>query len=410
MDKLIDIAIIGAGPSGMMAAITARRNGGHPVLIEANDRVGKKILSTGNGKCNLSHYDIDETFYHGSGKEHINALLNNFNTADTIQFFKSIGMLCRDRDGYIYPYSEQASTVLDVLRFSIADYEIPVILNSRIQNISYKDNSYVLTRVGQGELRARKVILATGGYAAPKTGSDGVGLSIANSLGINVTKCVPALVKLKSSSSLCKSLDGVRAKGNICLVSDCAKEADKIYGEIQFTKDGLSGIPIFNISRSVGYLLSNHKPVSIRVDLFPDITKEELCELICNKQNTYIKPVNADILLTGLVNKKLVYAVLKQCKINPESTKKITKQDILALASTFKNLTFEIIDIYGYEQAQVTAGGIDFTEINDNLMSHKYAGLYFAGEICDIDGECGGYNLQWAWTSGYIAGKAAAES
>ena len=408
-EKIYDIAIIGAGAAGIVAALSAKEYGVTPVLIEGSERIGQKILSTGNGKCNLSHDNIDADSYYGSGSLRVLDYLKQFGTSDTIDFYGKLGMLTRNRDGYYYPYSEQASTVLDVLRFSLDKAGIPIISNCKISKIIKASHGYTFSSADTS-FKARKLIITTGGCSAPKTGSDGSGMSVLSRLGVNVVKCMPALVKVKSSASFCKAVDGVRAKGIARLRIDGADTEYSDQGEIQFTKDGLSGIPIFNLSRYIAYSLDQNKTVNVRLDLMPEYTEQELFKIINDKYEYLNYSCTPEILFTGLVNKKIILALLKLIGVKPEEKQELTTKQVSKFCYYLKNLEYDITDVYGFEQSQVTAGGVDFAEVNDTLEILKYPGIYLAGEILDIDGKCGGYNLQWAWTSGYLAGKYCAEA
>lgn len=398
------VAIIGAGASGLMAAITAAKLGAQVFLFEHNDRVGKKILQTGNGKCNLGHIGVCADDYYGSVTEYFDECIAFFGTDNTISFFEELGLYIRNKDGYLYPYSETATSVLDVLRFKVAELGINVFTETTIISIEWDSNRNefdILT--DHGKYNFHKVIICTGGLASPKSGSDGSGFELIKKLGHTTTTMFPALTKLKSSASFCNSIDGVRAKGLIRVIVDNQDTNITDSGEIQFTKDGISGIPVFNLSRIVSKLIALNKQIVITVNLIPDLNKDSLYNYYYSRINQ-IPNDPAENLFTGLVNKKIMYCAMKLAGISiNDKVSSITSEKIKKYISSLSELGFNITGCYGYDNAQVTAGGIPSDEIFSTLESRKYKGLFFAGEILDIDGKCGGYNLQWAWTSGYIA-------
>lgn len=396
-----EIAVIGAGASGMVAAIFAARTHTSVCLIESNSRVGRKILETGNGRCNLSHTSIDGTEYRGGGADRIGAYLERFGVSETIDFFKSIGLLTRERDGYIYPYSETASAVLDVLRFAVEEAGVDVYTDRKLRRIMRCGDCFELDGI-----RAKRVILCAGGSADPASGSDGSGMGIARDLGLKIIEPLPALVKVRTSDQKSTSITaGVRAKGNVSVLID-GKHIASDTGEIQFTKDGLSGIPVFNVSRYISRAIADGHRVGMILDLMPEMSLSDITEYLSTlmeKQN--VRTQNIEEVLSGILHKKLNACICKRMGISPgASSSELTPELIAQYASLVKALGYEIDSVYGFEQAQVTCGGVDFSEVDDNLQSIRIPGLYLAGEILDIDGPCGGYNLQWAWTSGYIAG------
>jgi len=406
-----DICIIGGGASGMMAAISAYNcnNSCTISIIEHTDRVGKKILSTGNGKCNLGNTKLSVNAYSGSfNKPFLADAFCIFGTSETISFFNSIGLFIRNKDGYLYPYSETATSVLDTLRLSIRKNNISIYDSFETNNISVKDNLFFIKAEDGRSIVSKALILATGGKSAPKTGSDGSGYILAKRLGLNIVDPVPALLKVRSDSFVCKTLEGVRAKGNVKLFIDNTFSDITDFGEIQFTKEGLSGIPVFNISRHIYNGLKHKKSMYLCLDLMPEYTEEDLIININYTLNN-ASNINVEELFVGLLNKKIILAALKLCGIDINlNAKDLTKKQISLFVKTIKNMKFNISGGYDFDISQVSAGGIDFSEVDEKLMSKKINNLYFVGEILDIDGICGGYNLQWAWTSGYIAGTNAA--
>lgn len=408
-----DICIIGGGAAGMMAAICACDCSKKisVSIIEHNDRLGKKILSTGNGKCNLGNMCLSSDAYHGSfDKTFLDTAFLMFGVDQTISFFNSLGLYIRNKDGYLYPYSETASAVLDVLRFACHERNVSVYDNFEIVNVNKNDDKQFVISSKDIKIIAKKLIISTGGKSAYKTGSDGSGYAYAKTFGHKINKTVPALLKVKSDSPYCKMLDGVRAKGNVELYIDNKKTGISDYGEIQFTKEGLSGIPVFNISREIYYAFESNKQITLKLDLMPEYSEEIICADI-NKLISKYKQLTVEETFSGLLNKKILLVVFKICGIKSDiPSKNMNSSMVDAFVHVIKNMRFNISSGYDFDISQVTAGGVDFNEIDNNLMSKLVDNLYFAGEILDIDGRCGGYNLQWAWTSGYIAGSNAAKS
>ena len=424
-----DIAVIGAGACGMTAAIAASRQGANVCLIESGSRVGTKILKTGNGRCNLSHTPIEGSEYRGSGDGRIGTFLKTFGVDETLEFFGSIGLITREKDGYIYPYSEMASSVLDVLRFAVKDSGADVLCSVKVTDIIRSDDGYNLQcesdpdekgKTVKSAYHASKVILCTGGCADPATGSDGSGIRIAQKLGLKVVKPLPALVKVTVLNSRDLAVcAGVRCKGIVSVYmgdggSDMSSGTEAVAsdrGEIQFTKDGLSGIPIFNVSRYISRALDGSVRVRVKLDLCPEMSADELVSFIMGyiRNGCSAGDISTEEALAGIMNKKINTYILKSTGIRPSTpVRDIGRDRIVKYADAVKMLEFDINGTYGFEQAQVTSGGVDMCEVDDNLQSVKYPGLYLAGELLDVDGPCGGYNLQWAWTSGYLAGKSAA--
>lgn len=396
------IAVIGGGASGMMAAIRAAEAGADVTLYERNDRVGKKLLSTGNGKCNFSNEKMDRSCYHGSGTALWEAVLSSFGVAQTKAFFEALGMRIRDRDGYLYPASDQASTVLDLLRYELERRQVAVHTGEMISEIFLDEEKFVTKPSGA---RYDAVILACGGSAAPNTGSDGSGFALAKKLGHRIVPVVPALVALRCKEDFFRQVAGVRCDAALTLMVD-GKEVCAERGELQLTDYGLSGIPTFQISRQAAYALREKKSVTVRVSFLPDFD-EEACESFFRERLAAHGGDTIEQFLTGIVNKKINRLLLKLAGIREtERANEVAPASFRRLWQLYVGLEVEVTGTNPFEKAQVSAGGVDCTEVTASLMSKKVPGLYFAGEILDIDGLCGGYNLQWAWSSGAVAGEA----
>lgn len=402
------IGIIGGGAAGMIAAITAAGEGARVTILERNDRVGKKILQTGNGKCNLGNRALSVECYHGGNAEWIESVLSRFDTEDTIRFFQSIGLIVKEKNGYLYPLSEQAASVLDVLRYELQSLEIDIVFQCKVQKVERLESGCFGVSDGEREWKFDAVVLACGGKAAPVTGSDGSGWKIAKKLGHTCIPPVPALVQLRCrETDLLKGIAGVRADSRIRILCD-GRETEEERGELQITEYGISGIPVFQLSRNVNYLLREHKSVVAQIDFLPDMTTEAYAELQMTRKLLQGNRT-AEEYFTGILNKKLMSALLKQAGIRLAApVKELPEEKIHMFYELCRNLRLHITESNPYENAQVSAGGIDVSEVTENMESKICPGVYFAGEILDVDGRCGGYNLQWAWSSGYLAGYHAA--
>lgn len=384
-----NVAVIGGGASGIFAAITARKAGADVTIFEKNSRVGKKILSTGNGACNFTNSGASPENYN---TEFVSCALLKLTPSKTCELFRELGLLSMEKDeGRIYPLSAQASAVLDVLRFTLDRLGVKLVCDFDVaQIIPEKDGFFVMSKSGKRHF-ADKVIVATGGMAAPKTGSSGDGYKLLEKLGHTKTELIPHLVQIKTD----RGISGVRAHARVTMQNGKTQE-----GEVQFNNYGLSGIPVFMLSK---YAKLGEK---ISVDLLPDY---EVCEVEKILKN---RPTQAlETYLIGILNKTLGQMLLKECVPYPLSTScdKLADSDIEKIAKTLKNWEFTISGTMPWDNAQVTAGGISLSEVNpDTLESRLVKNLYIVGELLDIDGDCGGYNLQWAWSSGYVAGSEAA--
>lgn len=405
-----EIAVIGGGAAGMTAAIQAARAGAQAVIYERNDRVGRKLLSTGNGKCNFSNERMGADCYYGSGAALAPALYETAGVAEVKAFFAGLGMRISDRNGYLYPASAQASTVLDVLRFGLERQAVKVHTGRQVTDlIRGRDGLTVETADGRRACYDA-VILTCGGKAAPGTGSDGAGFLLAEKLGHRIVPTVPALTALRCKEDFYKRVAGVRCDAGLTLRAD-GQPVRVERGELQWTDYGISGIPVFQFSREAAYALREQRRVTVEIDLMPDGAAAGNDRDFWEERWTRQGAQSMEQFVTGLVNKKLGLLLLKLADIRDTAL----AADVPAacrrkLEALFRSFTVTVKQTNGFEQAQVCAGGVDCGEVSGTLESRIVPGLYFAGEILDIDGICGGYNLQWAWSSGIVAGQAAAHA
>ncbi len=406
--KKIKVAVIGGGASGMMAAITAAEQGAAVFLYEGNDRVGKKILATGNGKCNFSNRDCSMENYYSRDKKRVEAVLGRFEAEDSIAFFKRAGMLVKDKNGCLYPASEQASTVLDILRMQLAENKVQVLTDCRVSGISRGKTGRFLVETEKSGQTCDRVIIACGGKAAPKTGSDGNGYRLAQSMGHALTPVVPALVQLRCAEEYLKAVAGVRLDAKVSLCIDEKTESCE-RGELQLTDYGISGIVVFQLSRIAAYGLFYKKKVSVYIDCLPDFSEKEYEQFVWQRKKACGEKTVEEF-FTGMLNKKLMLLFIKLAGLKGnELIKNADGKKIDRVFGLCKSFPLTIKASNSFDNAQVCAGGIPLSEVSEGLESLLVKGLYFAGEILDADGKCGGYNLQWAWASGYVAGKNAAK-
>lgn len=419
--------IIGAGAAGLMAAVTARDLGIDTAILESNDRIGKKILTTGNGRCNITNESTatgtDETValsrkYHSNQVGFPSPVLQQFGIRQTIDFFLTLGLpLTSLEDGRMYPMSLQASSVLDIFRLALEDRNIPVYFNNKVVDVTVSNDRPRFTIICQTETDEKVVytseylFLCTGGLTAPKTGTDGSGYTLVRRLGHTLIEPVPAIVQLKLQYPHLKALSGIKFEGQAHIIVN-GEVIRSEYGEILFTDYGISGPPILQLSRKAAYNLARGKSVTLSVDLMPDRTEEEVVEFLDMHWGTFGHRTVGDSFI-GILNKKLIPVLLKEAGIDQKSY--LLCQDLSWKAKEvfyriMKHWEFNVTDTNSFTNAQATAGGIDTTELIERTLESKLVpGLYLAGEVMDVDGDCGGYNLQWAWSSGYAAATALAD-
>ncbi|MDD6193714.1 MAG: NAD(P)/FAD-dependent oxidoreductase [Lachnospiraceae bacterium] len=407
---IYDVAVLGGGASGMMAGIQAAQLGADTVILEGNECLGKKILATGNGKCNLTNQRISEQCYYGADAAFLQRVLQGFTLEDTLDFFEDIGVAPVEQEGYYYPRCRQAGAVVALLRERLLALSVPVMLETRVRSISKdSDNLFTVTHTG-GRLRCKKVILATGGKASAIKGSNGDGYYYAKMFGHNITPLVPALVQLHTNHPGISAMAGARCDCRLSLFvqGECVGEES---GELQLTDYGISGIAVFQLSRMASIGLERNMQVEMSIDFMPEYTKTDVEEILLRRfEYTPVSP-SVKQALWGLLNDKVIEGVLMACGISTnQSVKDCDREEIVRLRDILKSFIVPITKTHGFKHAQVTAGGVSTDDIcPDTMESLLCPGFYMAGEIVDVDGICGGYNLQWAWSSGAVAGRHAAK-
>jgi hypothetical protein len=395
-----DILVIGGGAAGILAALAAKENGASVAILERNPRIGKKILVTGNGRCNYTNVTGTPSDY--NHPDFVSPAMKAFGPGETIGYFQKMGIVPKVEDlGKTFPLSEQASSILDVLLYRIQTLGIPVFCDSQVLSLGKKGGIFRVRTQDGNTFESDRIILATGGKAMPSTGSDGSGYGLAAELGHSLVPVFPSLVKLKLDSPLLKGLDGVKIDGKVQLIQrqDILQEEE---GDVLFTEYGISGPTILQLSRKANELVLKGEEPVLKVVLVRTLSHAEIRNRFENGPDLPL-----DFSLVGLIHKRLIPAILKTAGIVKQNApvSSLTPKEIDRITELLSDWRFPIIGSKGFEDAQVTAGGIDTQEINpETLESRLVHGLYFAGEIIDVDAPCGGFNLQWAWSSGHLAG------
>lgn len=453
------VAVIGGGAAGMMAAIEAARAGAIVTLIEKNPQLGKKLAMTGNGRCNYTNLDMSDRIggkFRGFHPEFAAPALDALPPEAVLDWFRAIGVEPRFRGSYVYPNSDQASAVVDALREELHRLSVKVHYNAEVKNIQRieKDAGYFMIQCTDAVVKADRVILAAGSKAAPKTGSNGDGYFIARKLGHTIVPYVPALCGIRCAGDAFRALAGIRTEAALELsVDGCC--VDREAGELQLVDYGISGIPVFQLSRYAAYALQEGKKAAVYINFLPGFTEagaavrnskrassasgistievsaaknaqnartevsccaakaedpKDLAVQLYRQRQERLPGRKMESFFTGLLHQKLGQLLLRMASVRPElPVAELSEKQLRSLASLSVRFKAECVEMNGFLQAQVVAGGVDTTEVDPGTMASRLVpGLYFAGEVLDIDGICGGYNLQWAWASGFVAGRHAA--
>ena len=404
----MEIIVIGGGPAGLTAAIFAARSGARVTVLEGMEKPGKKLLMTGNGRCNLTNLTIQGAQgYQSDCLKGVDAILRTFSYRETLSFFRELGLLTRVRqESLVYPYSEQAASVLDALLKEVRRLSIKLKCREKVLRVVPEKDRF-LVKTSSWEYEASRVILAAGGCAVPATGSDGSGFSIARELSHSLIPAYPGLVPLTVKERVGKSMEGVRCQAQAALFVN-GKECGKETGELQWTSYGISGILIFQLSRRAVREQALGKKVEIVLDLFPDYSEEELLTLLgCQTILETNSVPSYEGYLGGIFHKKVLNALLGSLSLKPGSP--MTDEEVRKVLYLAKHLKLTITGSRSFDQAQISTGGIPLSEVDGStLESKKVPHLYVCGELVNVDGPCGGFNLQWAFASGCLAGRSAA--
>lgn len=399
-----EIVIVGGGASGLVSAIIAARKGKKVTILERNNICGKKILVTGNGRCNYFNEDQNIKHYRSNDTELLKEIITKKNQEKVLQFFKEIGIEPKIKNGYYYPFSNQAVSIQNALLTEIKNLNIEIRNEVEVKKIKKQNDKFIIM-TDKENIEANKIIISTGSKSAPKTGSDGSGYKICKELGHTIIEPLPALVQLKGKEKYFKEWNGIRADVAINLYED-NKEIAKEVGEIQLTDYGISGICVMNLSGRVARGLYTGKDEYIKINFLSNLNINTVQECIgfINKRNESMKNRTISELLDGIINYKLLNVLLKNLK--NKQWNEISAKDKEKIAEILVELKVNIIGTNSFDKSQVCSGGIPLKEIDVNTMESKLVnGLYIIGELLDCDGDCGGYNLTWAWITGIIAGE-----
>lgn len=390
------IGIIGGGASGMAAALAASKNSNVQVIVfERQARVGRKLQATGNGRCNLTNTHADKGGYHGEDSSFANAALRAFDVTATLQWFRDLGLYTvEEPSGRVYPYSDQANSVVDVLRFAMERPNITVHTGTEVEKVRTGNGGFLVNDT----FFCDKLIVACGGLAGQKLGGSMSGYKLLSKFGHRSTKLRPSLVQLKSKWGSLPALKGVRTNCRVQILRDGTLFSQSS-GELQFTDYGLSGPVVFEVSRDVCY---GPGEWVAKLDFLPEISVEELTTELLRRTGTSLP---MEELLTGILHNRLGRVLTKTAGIRKTKAAELTESEVAEIAATVKGLEVVLTEPMGVADAQVTAGGVMTKDFDPKTMESKLVpGLYACGEVLDIDGDCGGFNLQWAWSSGRLAG------
>lgn len=402
--KIYDIAIIGSGPAGLMAAIMAAQKGRSVLVLEKNDRIGRKILATGNGRCNVTNKNIQPNRYHGGNQNFIAGVLNSYGSDKVIDFFESRGVILKEENnGRVFPRTNQASTIVEALLHELVELGVDLRLSSEVKNVT-KTKLWDISTSDKETFYAQKLLLATGGKAAHQFGSSGDGLYFAQKLGHTITPIFAALCPVETEEEWVKNIQGIKIEAEVTSEQN-GKPLLKTAGDAIFTHFGVSGPAVMAQSRVIAPALENG-PVKISFDLYPEVSENDLDQRLEKlfKENSKKSVKNN---LCGFLTSGLVPVILKGAEINPEKkSAEISRKTRKDIIEQIKHLELTVKKIRPLKEAQVTAGGVALSEIDPKTLESKIVpGLYLAGEILDVDGDSGGFNLQWAWSSGFIVGE-----
>ena len=397
------VLVIGGGAAGMMAALTAAENGHAVTLLERQGRVGRKLMATGNGRCNLTNHHVSPAHYHGETPDFCRHALAAFDVGSTLLYFAGLGLLTTAEDsGRVYPFSNMAGSVLDVLRFALESSGIDLRTGCVVTGIKKKGNTFLVRTESGEEFTADRVILAAGGAAGGKVGGVMDGYQLAKGLGHHRTALYPSLVQIRTDPTYPRALKGVKAEAAVTIRRG-GEVLARNRGEVLFTEYGVSGPVIFDISRTAA---TGGDGLTVTLDLFPDWEQREALDWLRQRRQS-AGDREAGTLLTGALHSRLGQMVCKAAGFTNQRAAGLSDGDLRRIAAQVKGFTLPITGVCGFDQAQVTAGGLRCGEFDPHTMESRLVpGFYACGEVLDIDGDCGGYNLQWAWSSGRAAGAA----
>lgn len=398
------MGIVGAGASGMSAAIAAARQGARVTLLEKNPKPGRKILATGNGRCNISNLRPDPSRFHGGRPGFVRAALQRFSPKQCRTFFSDLGIeMTEGEEGRLYPLSQQASAVADALAYECRRLGAELLLETEVTGAERRENGFFLHTSGGGKFFSR-LIVASGGMARPNLGAGDIGYRIAEGLGHRVENPLPSLVQLTAEAPFLKRCSGVKVAGTVTLLVE-GKERQTAEGDLLFADYGISGSAVLDVSRAAVTALEAGHRVEASLDLLPGYGRDALAELL-RKRAEKAHGKGTAFWLEGVMNKKLVPGVLDRAGVGPEEApESLGRKRLGKIAYAAKNLVLPVTGSRGFATCETTAGGVATEELDPETMESRLVpGLYFCGEVTDVDGDCGGFNLHWAWASGWAAG------
>jgi predicted Rossmann fold flavoprotein len=400
---MVDMIVIGAGAAGLIASITAARAGHTVTLLEQNSKIGKKILVSGNGKCNIDNKYISTNRFHGQNPDFIQEVLEDHDFDIVEKFFTSIGLeLIEGKEGKMFPMSLQAGSVVELLEYEAKRAGVKILCDCVVTSIDKKAELFTV-ETSQGVKSGKKLLLSSGSPAAPQLGGSNSGYAFATKMGHTLIPRHPSLVQLCSEERWVKACAGVKITGIAQLYANGEYITEK-KGDLLFTNYGISGLAILDLSREVSTRLANFDYCELNLDLMPELSKEKLTNLLLNRiEAGSLKPL--DLWLQGVLNKKLIHIILEQSKCKAKLESELNRKEVGKLVYAIKNLKLSINDTKGFKGAEVATGGINTTEVKPQTMESKLVpDLYFAGEILDVDGDRGGFNFHFAWVSGLRVG------
>ncbi len=399
-----NMIIIGAGAAGLCAAITSARAGQSVTLLEQNNKIGKKILVSGNGKCNIDNKYININRFHSQNPEFIEEVLDGYDFDVVEKFFTSIGLeLIEGKEGKIFPMSLQASSVVELLEYEAKRVGVQIVCDCAVTSIDKEDDTFTVETT-QGIKTCEKLLLASGSPAAPQLGGSNSGYAFATKMGHTLIPRHPSLVQLCSEETWVKACAGVKVAGVAKLYANGVYITEK-KGDLLFTNYGISGLAILDLSREVSTRLANFNYCELHLDLMPELSKEKLINLLLKRVQKGSEK-SLILWLQGIINKKLIAIIVEQSKCKAKIENDLNRKEIGKLVYAIKNLKLSINDTKGFKGAEVSTGGIDTTEVNPQTMESKIMpNLFFAGEILDVDGDRGGFNFHFAWVTGMRVNK-----
>lgn len=405
------VTVIGGGASGLMAAIISSWNGVEVRLIEKEGKLAKKLLASSNGRGNFSNFNYDESHYFSNDISFVRKIIQRFGIVQTLSVFEELGVMSKQIDSKLFPYTEKAKDIVTLFLYELKKNNVEIITNYEIKDIMKENDKFVLKSINKA-FESDRVIVATGGLSSPQYGSHGNMLNILESLGHSIIKPVPGLVPLKIKG-LSKETFGAKLTGAAVLIDETHQEiSPRYFGEVLFKDDAFNGIPVLEISNYVHNYFEEKRQIFIKIDPFLNFSLKELLDILLKKMETRPeKPLR--LLLTSMIDERLIPFFFQRLGYEDLDIpiKSLKINDYETITYQLKNWEFEIVGTEGWEKSQVTLGGINTKEIDTTTLESKIVpGMYFAGEIMDVAGESGGYNLQWAWSTGYISGDSASIS